>query len=550
MANSKKLQIAEENSKDLNQSPNSLTVKKERKRAPRTKKVIDKSKIWDNDDVLWVIFSFSDHKDLIKFNIVCKRWYHVSNPIVHKSIKLLRNVSIINKSHDKSLGKKGKIDAEVGECIENNTKYAHLVKECSYCEKIELHRTIQFFETFKYISQLALSFIDLSQDQFLSIISQLDRLKELSFEHVDIKYLARNSIYKNSIQLPSSLTKLSLKFVKLMNDPVLFFQTINSHTNLKELKFETYHEHGFLEHFCKGYPSLKTFEYINENDDYEISRQLLDTIQFNSQLTKLTLVLKWMDTELARHICRYLVNLEILNLFEYRRLDPPHSPLYLKFSQPINIKKLKLVWDKLTPCSIESIILNCPNLEDLELSFYRSYRKADPLLLNLSKSTKINKLKIKCDHLNESALDSILLNCPRLRELEVQIPKSWKEWINSIGSRCLSLEKLTLFPTNAIYLEERKLFLQELNEMKFLTNNPSYQSTLTNLTLHEFSLKSLNPEYISKFSMLQSIKFKWRISADRIHTTQINEYKGLLPNYEIRHFGDHKAFYDIEFFKI
>ncbi|KXN65127.1 hypothetical protein CONCODRAFT_13395 [Conidiobolus coronatus NRRL 28638] len=347
----------------LSISKNSKIIKKRAKKIVEIKNEVSRqSDIWNINPILSNILAYTDRKDLLEFNTVCKKWNQLSNPIIHKTIKLNRSWDIIKKSHDKRLNKYGKIDADVVECISNNAKHAPFIKEFYYDYKLEPQRAIEIFETFRFISKLTIKSWEMSQDQFLGMISPLTQLQELNLEHLEIKKIVYKRLYKEVVQLPSSLKKLTLS-VKLIDNPDLFIQTINSHTNLVEFSSKSSHGFDSLEPFYKPYPSLVKFEY--ENQQVKSSQSLIKVFENNPQLISLKMPLGYMNNNLANLLSSYLTNLEELNLSEGNSYSYDQTDINLKFSQPTKIKKLNLSWRRLTESSVDSILLNCPHLEEL-----------------------------------------------------------------------------------------------------------------------------------------------------------------------------------------
>jgi galactose-1-phosphate uridylyltransferase len=135
-----------------------------------TKEVIEvntkssqKSTIWSISSILSNIFNYVDRKDLIVFSTVCKKWNSVINPIIHKTIKLNCKTKLFFANSDN----RDKRDAELIECISNISKHAKFVKEFRYNTKLEPQRAIEFFQTFRFISNLVIEYCDMGQDQFL-----------------------------------------------------------------------------------------------------------------------------------------------------------------------------------------------------------------------------------------------------------------------------------------------------------------------------------------------------------------------------------------------
>jgi hypothetical protein len=243
--------------------------------------------IWNINSILKHIFSYIEYSELVKFNTVCKKWYHLTNPIIHNSIRLVRCSSILNKVHNKKFKRSAKMSADVELCIANNSKYCAFVQDLRYDIKLSPPLAISFFQTFRFISNLSLLSVEMSQDQFLGMVAPLTQLKKLTLNYICIKYITKKRLFTKKLQLPSTLTNLSIEFIEFIGYPELFVQTINSHTSLEKFRYTNYTQHLFLEPFMNFYPSLKRFEYnqmLNEHPS------LLSKIYTNNpQLTPLKL---------------------------------------------------------------------------------------------------------------------------------------------------------------------------------------------------------------------------------------------------------------------
>ncbi|KXN67430.1 hypothetical protein CONCODRAFT_10512 [Conidiobolus coronatus NRRL 28638] len=412
----KKIQSKVDLSSKLSISKKAKTIKRTGKKAVEVKKKDNRqSNIWNINTLLSNIFAYTDHKDLVEFSTVCKKWNNITNPIIHKTIKLNRSWDILNQVHDKRLKNHSKIGADVIECISNNAKHAHLVKELNFDHSLKPQRAIEVFETFKFINKLTVESCEISQDQFIGMVSPLTQLQELTLCGLDIKRIIYKRLYKEAAQLPSSLNKLSLS-VRLIDNPDLFIRTINSHRNLVEFRCSN-SNYIFLEPFYKSYKNLLKFEYLN--DQLQSPESLIKVFEQNQQLISLKLNLKFWSSELTSYISSQLINLEELSLTEYGYYYQDYTNIFLKFSQPTKIKKLNLEWLRMSNCSLDSILLNCPQLEELALNRINSCQQPNTeILINLCKSAKIKKLSIDFQNLKGPILETLLSSCYHLNELK------------------------------------------------------------------------------------------------------------------------------------
>jgi hypothetical protein len=507
----------------------------------------EQNDVWNIDLILSNIFAYTNQKDLLEFNTVCKKWNSAANPITHKTIKLTRSWDIVKQSHSNVSKKFAKIDADVVECILNNAKHAPFVKEFKYSYKLYPQRAIEVFETFRFISSLTIENSDMTQDQFLGMINPLTQLQELTLSSIGIKTTIRKWIYKESIQLPQTLKRLSLFDVRLIGNPELFVQTMNSHNNLVNFFIRSNSSYVFLEAFYKYYPSLLNFGL--DSFERQTHKLLYGIFENNPQLISLKLPLECMNSELVSHISTYLANLERLNLQECDGYSHKFRDVNLKFSQPTKIKKLNLLWNNLSIFTLNLTLLNCPNLEELSLNRVSNYEIPNSFkFINNFNSAKLKKLFIGHYALSECSFESIFSSCPYISELDIKLPAEWKEAIKSIYENCANLEKLNLFPPYGIYGQELNTFFREFYESEFFTSNPKCKSTLTHLTLNYFNIHVSNAEHYKNFEKLKSIKC---LKQFRTYYNTLDQKArvdmNLWPGYEIisKETG-HRYNYDVE----
>jgi hypothetical protein len=220
---------------------------------------------------------------------------------------------------------------------------------------------------------------------------------------------------------------------------------------------------------------------------------------------------RWSE-ELLNHISSHLINLEQLQIYEngyeYGYYSGDNTDFIVKFSQPTKIKKLILDWGSLSSCSLNSILLNCPNLEELDLNRWPNRKEPNYVkFLNLSNPSKIKKLSIDCYALSEGVFNTLLLKCSHLNELSINLPVKWKEAIKSIYETCADLERLNILPPNGMHGQELYGFFRELYETEFFTCSPKCKYTLSHLTLGSFEVQYSKAEYFKNFEKLKSIKF-------------------------------------------
>jgi hypothetical protein len=503
----KKILNSEDLSSKLSVNKKSKTIKTKAKKLIEVKNEnTQQNRIWNINSILSNIFAYSDHKDLLEFNTVCKKWNNLTNPIIHKTIKLDNRWDNSMRYHYKKFGNAAKIDEDVVECISHNAKHVNLVKEFKFSFKLRPLRAIEVFEAFRFIFRLTIGWCDMVQGQFLGMINPLTQLQELTISSLTIKNIFRKNLYNKAVQLPSSLKKLTLGYIKLIDNPELFIQTINSHSNLVEFSANSYTNSKFFKPFYKLYPRLLIFEYDNQYQ--QTPQHLFEIFENNPQLMSLKLSLSGWSKELVSHISNYLINLEQLKLYKYGSYNRDNKGFIVEFSQPTKIKKLILVWGSLSNCSLNSILLNCPDLEELDLNLSTCYKESNSVKsLNLSNTARVKKLAITCDALGEGVFDSLLLNCPNINELSIILPYKWKEAIKSIYERCANLQKLNIFPPNEIRGKELDAFYREFYGSEFFTNYPKCKHTLANLTFNSHRVQDSKAEYFKNFEKLKSIKF-------------------------------------------
>jgi hypothetical protein len=549
-SSTKKIQSEEEKSSKLTIINKSKVIVRINKKVIVIKnETKQQNSIWNIESIMSNIFAYIEYKELVEFNTVCRKWNNLTNPIIHKTIKLDRRWDISWQNYYKKNNNAAKIDADVVECITNNAKHVNFVKEFRYSYELYPQRAIEVFETFRFIINLTIEHCHMSQDQFLGMVNPLTQLQELALNDISIKKIIRNRICKEAIQLPFTLKKLRLIGICLIDNPELFIQTINSHRNLIEFSQNSMMDKGFLEPFYRHYPSLLNFEF--EEDVHESSQSLIKIFEHNSQLISLKLTMRNWKKELNRFISRYLNNLEELNISRSDGNYRTFPCFFLEFSHPTKIKKLSLRGGKYGNSLLNSIFLNCPRLEDLALNEFAYYNQPDSeSLICLYKRANIKKLTIDCQNLKARVLGSILMNCPQLNELDISLPFEWKEAIKSIFETCSNLQKLEMSPPLAIYQQIRSAFSRELRLTEFFHSSPKFKSTLTHITLNHFITRGTNAMYYKNFEQLKSIKYPSQPYINR-HKPDIKTKVNMenWPGYKLV-IKDNKYNYDIEFKKI
>ncbi|KXN68329.1 hypothetical protein CONCODRAFT_9443 [Conidiobolus coronatus NRRL 28638] len=197
-------------------------------------------------------------------------------------------------------------------------------------------------------------------------------------------------------------------------------------------------------------------------------------------------------------ISKYLTNLK-----DFEFYNPIYTgPSYIyHFTQPIKIKKLKLASSLDSSTWLSSLLKNCPELEEFNYSPPSGFIDSN-LALTFDKPAKIKKLTIDCQDLNRSTLDSILLNCPHLKELDIIFPNEWKPYSDIVLQRCTNLEHLTLHSRYSLPSQE------EYNSLKFLSTS-SFKNTLISLTLNNLNFCcSANSLHLKDYSNLKFVKLQ------------------------------------------
>ncbi|KXN65805.1 hypothetical protein CONCODRAFT_12510 [Conidiobolus coronatus NRRL 28638] len=486
---SKKVQPKVDQEKKLAVSKKSKVIKKGAKKTKINSKDVSSNPIWNINPVMSTIFSYVEHKDLIAFNSVCKKWNQLTSPIIHRSIKLLSEKFDKKKLKGRKANIDAKVSAEIKKCIDNNSKFAPLVKEFNYNYRIEPKVALQFFDVFKFIKVLTLQSVTLTQDQFLSMINPLKQLEELNLRFLDIKKMVRNRIYTQPIKLPSSLTKLNINRSNF-NDIDIIIETINSHTNLKKFRIYSGNKDDFLIPFYSYYPSLEYLDFSSTGNGEKIFK----IIETNSQLKTLKVSLSTICENLTRHIENNLVNLENLSLVSLR-----------KFFNYIPTESL-----------------------------------------NFCKQFKLKKLEVLIDYLNESSFANVLNCCPYLEDLTVQLPETWDGLIKVLKEKCLNLKALTIIPSFTVYKEVQHELLEEFGRDE-LYNNKSIINTLTHLTIKHFKFIELKHDYFKNFKNLQSIKFPIQWKYDKVGE-EIDKKTKLWKNYTLRKV-ESRYMFDVELIK-
>ncbi|KXN65807.1 hypothetical protein CONCODRAFT_12512 [Conidiobolus coronatus NRRL 28638] len=210
-----------------------------------------------------------------------------------------------------------------------------------------------------------------------------------------------------------------------------------------------------------------------------------------------------------------------------------------------------LTWEGMGSYSLESMLMNCPDLEELSLIELAIFpNENSKLFIKLRGLTKIKKLEIRRSNLAESSFESIITNCPQLKELDITLSRDWKEWIKVICTKCINLEKLSLRPNNDVFIHESLNYSDELYNLEHF-NNPAYKDSLVHLTLNNYSFYNTSNEYFSNFSNLKSIKFLWQTKPNPSKNKQLTKQdKSIWPEFDLRESHFHVRFFNIDVVKI
>jgi hypothetical protein len=488
------------------------------------------------------IFKYLKHEELVNFNSTCKQWNLLANPIIHMELKLLRSDGIREKLYGKKYDSSAKINAEAKECISNNSKFAPFVKEFELTSNLLPKVKSKLFKTFNFISVLTLQDINIDQCQFLGIIDSLKLLNSLVLTDIEVNNNGKNGLYTSFVQLPSSLTKLALTDIQAKNNPELFFQTVNSHINLKELSVHDSENLIFLEPLYKNYITLLSFEYYGVG--FENLDPLCKLLEFNPQLVSLKLYLYSFPDKLYTQIAECLTNLEEIFLSLNTSFIIPSN--MTKPSAFENIKIFKLISIDLNYLSVKSILENCPQLTELELKgIYKSLESDPPQPLKITRPTKIKKLEINIDNIDQSLFDSILSNSPSLNELEVRLYTEWQHRLKTIWLNSKNLKKLTMW-NGFRWKDGEKPFIQEFYQTGLLTNSSDYNINVTQLSFIMFGFSDARADNFGSFKRLKSIKYIDQ-SSEVIKTNGIDI--DLWKGYKLRVCDNGEFTADVEFYK-
>jgi hypothetical protein len=240
----------------------------------------------------------------------------------------------------------------------------------------------------------------------------------------------------------------------------------------------------------------------------------------------------------------------VLSLSEY---DHTYTETNLKFSQPTKIKKLSLNRNRLNNYSLNSILLNCPHLEELVIN-RTTFIQPDSIKFRLSNPAKLKKLTIICDALSGNVLKTILLNYPNISEIDISLPFEHEELIKSICENCTNLERLKIGPLYGMSKQERDTFFRVFYESEFFTGSHKCNFTITHLTLDLFKALDFKAEDFKNFEKLKSIKYPNQLDIDYDDSMgKVFEIKidmNLWPGYKLTRTNDHIDSYDAELKRI
>jgi hypothetical protein len=258
-----------------------------------------------------------------------------------------------------------------------------------------------------------------------------------------------------------------------------------------------------LEPFSKYYPSLLSIEYCDY--ETEIHQSLLTALENNPQLTSLKLSLKSWSSEILDYINSNLINLEELKLHDYGNNDIDFIPI---FCRPTKIKKLDLEWTRLSNLSLNSILINCPQLEELILNQLHIATEVNYVkTFNLINPIKLKKLSIGRDAPIENEFESYLLNFPHLNELSITLLRDWEIKLKNFYESSCNIERLSIKLLDDSFYNILYSSCERFYETEFFTKNHKRKSALKYLTLDHFEVTDSKASYFNNFENLKSINF-------------------------------------------
>jgi hypothetical protein len=104
--------------------------------------------------------------------------------------------------------------------------------------------------------------------------------------------------------------------------------------------------------------------------------------------------------------------------------------------------------------------------------------------------------------MREGVIETILLECPNLNELDIILPWELDEVLKTIYEKCTNLERLAICPSN-----RKNHYNQKFYRSRFFTSNHRCKSILKHLTLNSFEVSDSKSEYFNNFKNLKSIIF-------------------------------------------
>ncbi|KXN70264.1 hypothetical protein CONCODRAFT_78938 [Conidiobolus coronatus NRRL 28638] len=404
-----------------------------------------------------MVFNKLEFKDLINLNTVNKQWNELINPICKESLRITRPMYVVKGYHPIEIPGSSKLDLEVRECISNNEKYSKLITKFKWNTHIPTNLTIEFFSKFSNLTYLFINKMRLSQDIILAAIQPLKKLSVLSFKDVNIKAIFKNRIFKNRITLPHTLKKIEFEHVRLTGNTELFTDSINSHSNIEEVVFDSYSNINLIDSLKKFYPTLNTLK-ITSKYSYINLDSLLKIIEFNPQLKSLEIHSSKVNRALLDSISNNLIDLE---------------ELVIRHTTRIRI------------------------IKDFDFSF---------------NFQKLKKLTIYYASLNLKSFEKLLINSVNLKELHIALSETnWKGQLGLISNSCSSLTHLTIHIPRGDYNHERGTmplvdsdeFLEELQ-----LSGRKFKNTLKSLSLSNVALFKLDPIHFSIFPELTVINLR------------------------------------------
>ena len=322
-----------------------------------------------------------------------------------------------------------------------------------------------------------------------SKMNDLFFVEKLQFQEWGDCFTLHNSVntkcVKNALVVRKNMTLYAIYGVQQDNDSIVYYKTTYDPLIKKNLNWKT--EFLSIDRLFRDYIFFWTQSTFAEI----LVKNLKSILSKRPNLKELDLSCTNITREHLDSLDIDFSELKKLDLMGCKKLTDKGLKLIL--SKCHNLKELNLTWTNITGEHLDSLGIDCPILEKLELSY--CIKITDKVLkLILSKCHNLKELALRgiditgehldsldidfselkkldlmgCKKLTDKGLKLILSKCHNLKELNLTWTNITGEHLDSLGIDCPILEKLNLSCCKTLTVKDLKSILSKCPNLKEL----------------------------------------------------------------------------------